>query len=131
MSVGHPTEHVEAVRFMRIVKLHERRYPELGGLFAIPNGGARHVAVAAKLKAEGVRPFVPDYFLPAIRFGTAGVIGGLFIELKSMTGYANKGQKAWIDAARKQGYRAEVCRGADAAWAAVLEYLALDGLADM
>ena len=31
-------------------------------IFAIPNGGQRHKAVAAKLKAEGVKSGVPDLF---------------------------------------------------------------------
>ena len=35
--------------------------------FAIPNGGHRHPAVAAKLKAEGATPGVPDLFIPQWR----------------------------------------------------------------
>lgn len=52
--------------------------PEYGLIFAIPNGGARHPAVAAKLKAEGVKAGVPDLFLPVARHG----YHGMFIELK-------------------------------------------------
>ena len=39
-----PSEHTEAVRFMRVVRLHEPRYPALCWLFAIPNGGWRNAS---------------------------------------------------------------------------------------
>lgn len=32
-------------------------------------------------------------------------------------------QREWIEALRAQGYRAEVCVGADAAWGVICEYL--------
>ena len=68
------TEHVEAVTLMRVVRLHEARYPQLRLLFAVPNGGDRHVAVAAKMKAEGVKAGVPDYLLPVRSGGYIGLI---------------------------------------------------------
>jgi hypothetical protein len=34
-------------------------------IFAIPNGGARNIATASRLKAEGVVKGVPDLFIPA------------------------------------------------------------------
>lgn len=55
------TEHAEAVALMRVVRLHEVRWPELRLLYAVPNGGDRHPIVAAKMRAEGVRAGVPDY----------------------------------------------------------------------
>ena len=60
--------------------------------FAVPNGGLRHIRVAAKLKAEGVRPGVPDlcFILPGGRF--AG------LELKSSKGRLSEEQKAFRDA---------------------------------
>lgn len=33
-------------------------------IFAIPNGGARNIVTATKLKLEGVCPGVPDLFIP-------------------------------------------------------------------
>ena len=48
------TEHEEQVALMRLVEMHKGRWPELGMLFAVPNGGDRNVIVARKLKAEGV-----------------------------------------------------------------------------
>ena len=53
-------------------------YPK-GTIFAIPNGGARNVVTAAKLKAEGVLAGVPDLCVPMARCG----FHGLYIELKN------------------------------------------------
>jgi hypothetical protein len=62
-------------------------------LFAIPNGGARHKAIAGKLRAEGVRAGVPDICLPVPR----GEYHGLFIELKRPKGgHVSEEQEAWI-----------------------------------
>ena len=115
------TEHAEAVHLMQIVALHETRYPALRNLFAVPNGGDRHKIVAAKMKREGVKSGIPDYVLlwPTADFH------GLAIELKSMTGYASREQKVWIERLRANGYRAEVCRGADAAWQVLRDYLGI------
>lgn len=114
------TEHAEAVTLMRVVKLHEARHPELRLLFAVPNGGDRHPAVAAKMKAEGVKPGVPDYLLPVARGG----FHGLALELKTATGSASREQKQWISDFREQGYRAEVCKGWEQAFNTIKEYLA-------
>lgn len=121
MTKDHPTEHAEAVRLMQMVKLHENRHPALRQMFAVPNGGDRHRIVAAKMKAEGVKPGVPDYVM---LFPVDG-FHGLAIELKSMTGYASREQKDWIERLRDNGYRAEVCRGATAAWAVISDYLSI------
>lgn len=114
------TEHAEAVTLMRVVKLHEAKHPELRLLFAVPNGGDRHPAVAAKMKAEGVKAGVPDYLLPVARGG----FHGLAIELKTSTGSASREQKQWLADFRDQGYRAEVCKGWQQAFDTLKEYLA-------
>lgn len=64
-----PTEHAEQVAFVKWFRL---QYPGVL-IFAIPNGGDRHAAVAAKLSAEGVTRGVPDLFIPAWQ---------LFVEMK-------------------------------------------------
>jgi hypothetical protein len=111
------------VALMRMVRLHEARWPELRLLYAVPNGGDRHPIVAAKMKAEGVRAGVPDYCLPVPRHG----YHGLYVELKTPTGYPSREQREWIAALREQGYRAEVCRGWAAAWDVIRDYLTTEG----
>lgn len=114
------TEHVEAATLVKAVRLLEAKHPELRLLFAVPNGGDRHPAVAAKLKSEGVKAGVPDYVLPVAR----GPFHGLAIELKTATGSASREQKQWIADLRDQGYRAEVCRGWEQAFNLIKEYVA-------
>lgn len=46
--------------------------------YAVPNGGARSKVTAAILKAEGVKPGVPDWHLPVAR----GACHSLYIEFK-------------------------------------------------
>ena len=121
MNARVKTEHAEAVALLKLVKLHEGRYPELAMLAAVPNGGDRHPIVAAKMKHEGVKAGYPDYLLDVPR----GEFHGLRIELKSMTGSTSREQKRWIERLRDNGYRVEVCRGAEAAWRVITEYLSI------
>ena len=90
-------------------------------LFAIPNGGYRKIKTGIQLKRTGLKPGVPDIFLPVGR----GVYHGLFIEMKSEKGTVRKNQKEWHDALRTQGYKVEVCRGCDQAIKEIQEYLKL------
>jgi hypothetical protein len=88
--------------------------------FAIPNGGLRNVKVALKLKAEGVKPGVPDLFIAEPR----GANHGLFIEMKkSHGGRMTKEQAKWQELLRKRGYCVEVCYGFKAAQDMVDMYL--------
>jgi len=112
-------EHVEGVALARWAERNRHVYPELKWLFHIPNGGARHRAVAAKLKAEGVKKGGSDYLLPAPRSGFCG----LFIELKAGKNRPTKEQKEFIDDMRAQGYRAEWRSGWEACRELIVEYL--------
>lgn len=58
--------------------LMEGRWPELEYIYHVPNGGSRNAREAANLKAQGVKPGVPDLELPVAR----GAYTGLHIELK-------------------------------------------------
>lgn len=114
------TEHEEQVALMRLVEMHKSRWPELGMLYAVPNGGDRNMLVAKKLKAEGVKPGVPDLCLPIARGG----YHGLYIELKRQKkSQISPEQIAWLQELNGQGYRAEVCKGAKEAWDVILEYV--------
>jgi hypothetical protein len=101
------TEHDEQCAFISWCKLNEERYPGLDLIFAIPNGGKRHPAVAVKLKAEGVRPGVPDLFLPV----AVGEYHGLFIEMKAKGGHISHEQDEMIIRLSAEGYRVAVCMG--------------------
>lgn len=112
-------EHREQVALIRWADFARARWPELALLHAIPNGGQRHKAVAARMKAEGVRAGVPDLCLPVPR----GRWHGLYIEMKTRRGRASPDQRWWLRALGKAGYRAEVCRGWDAARQVIEEYM--------
>ena len=113
------SEHKEQVALFRWAEFAAASRPELRLLHAIPNGGHRHKAVAARMKAEGVRRGVPDVFLPIPR----GAFAGLYIEMKTRRGRVSDEQRRWIEALRAQGYRAEVCREWNAARELIEQYL--------
>ena len=115
-----PTEHAEQVALFHWARLMSNRWPLLQTMFAVPNGGARHIAVARKLKAEGVSAGVPDIFLPV----PTDKYHGLFIEMKrTKGGRVSIDQKWWIDNLRINGYRVEVCEGCAEATKVITEYL--------
>lgn len=102
-----PTEEEEQIWLFSWASLNLGRWPELGLMHHIPNGGKRSKPEAARFKAMGVKRGVSDIFLPVARGG----YHGLYIELKAKDGKVEKEQKEWIDAVRKQGYCGAVCYG--------------------
>lgn len=96
-----------------------REFPELVLLHHIPNGGKRDPSEARHLKAQGVKPGVPDLCLPVARHG----YHGLYIEMKSLKGRTRPEQKWWLQELRKQGYFCEICHGYQAAIATLEGYL--------
>jgi VRR-NUC domain len=115
----HDGEHAEQAALFRWAEFARPRLPDLALMFAIPNGGHRHKATAARLKAEGVKRGVPDLCLPVARSGAHG----LYIELKTERGKPTPEQYGWIRALRRQGYAAEVCRGWEQARSMIEHYL--------
>jgi hypothetical protein len=113
-------ESEEQTAIIEWANIMQHRVPELALLYHVPNGGSRNVVEAKRLKAQGVKPGVPDLVLPVAR----GKYHGLYIELKTLRGRVSDAQKQWIDALRNQGYAAIVCRGADEAIAMIAKYLA-------
>ncbi len=113
------TEHQEQVTLFKWARFAAARWPELALLHAIPNGGHRHKATAALLKAEGVKRGVPDICLPVSRGGWYG----LYIELKAEGGSASLEQRRWIAALQRQGYRAELCKGWEQARRLIEDYM--------
>jgi len=114
------TEHQEQMALIQWAHTQRVAFPELRMLHAIANGGARHPAVAAKLKAEGVRPGVSDLFLAVAK----KPYHGLYIELKRRQGgRLSEEQRAWLESARDYGYAAHVCRGWEEARDVLLKYM--------
>jgi len=115
-----PSEHQEAVSLTLWVDFN---FPMMGldpRLFhAIPNGGHRHPAVGAKMKAEGSRAGYPDYGLDVARGG----FHGLRIELKALDGRENDVQAECHELLRAQGLKVCVCYGAPAAIEVITKYL--------
>ena len=108
-------------------------FPILELIHSIPNGatllgrtlqnGKRVSFEANKLLAEGLKPGVPDLFLPVAR----GVHHGLYIEMKRVKkGRTSAAQKSRIERLKEQGYMVEVCAGANAAKRLIVEYLGLE-----
>lgn len=114
-------EHHEQVGLMQWADALLGKWPELRLLAAIPNGGQRHKAVAAKLKAEGVRAGFPDLILPVARGG----FHGLFIEMKAGKNKPTAEQIGWHDALRAEGYLVVVCYSWNEAAGEIERYLRL------
>lgn len=115
-----PEESVEQTWLFRWATMMSQAHPELRTMFHVPNGGSRNKIEAAKFKAQGVKPGVPDVVLPVPSDG----YHGLFIEMKRRSGgRVSEDQAAWIEILRKYGYKAEVCKGFDEAVKLVEEYL--------
>ena len=115
------TEHAEQVALINWSYLNSGKYPELDLLHAIPNGGKRSIGVARKLKAEGVKPGIPDLFLPVAR----GDFHGLYVEMKSARGKLSPVQKEVQRALREQGYCVLTCYDWSQASDSIIKYLGL------
>jgi hypothetical protein len=104
------TEHQEQAALFKWAALQQGTLPVLRYLYAIPNGGKRNIAVAAKLKAEGVKPGVPDLALDVAARG----FHGLRIEMKRVNASpsdVSEEQRDWHKFLTSQGYCVRVCRG--------------------
>ncbi len=115
------SEHAEQVSLFKWAALMRKKYPELALMYAVPNGGHRHVNVARKLSAEGVKAGVPDIHLPV----AAGRFIGLWIEMKFGTNRPSEHQARYMEALRKAGHRTVVCYSWASAVAAIEEYLSM------
>jgi hypothetical protein len=111
------SEHHEQKLVVQWFKLQYPKYDKC--LWAIPNGGARHIGTAIKLKAEGVQAGVPDLFLMVPKMG----LHGMFIEMKIKGGRLQENQKEFMAKATSLGYMAVVCYGFEEAKKQIREYL--------
>lgn len=112
-------EDMVQIQLMSWAKLQSGKYPELNLLFHIPNGGKRNAREAARFKQMGVKPGVPDLFLPV----PVGRYHGLFVELKSEKGRLSDYQKQWQLELACKGYKVCTCYGLEQAVNAIKNYL--------
>ncbi len=113
------SEHEEQVELFKVFRANQAKYAELEFAYAIPNGGKRHLSVAKKLKAEGVKPGVSDIFIPAPRLGSHG----LYVEMKAKGGKISKNQEHMAEGLTRLGYTCIVAFGWENAWREIEEYL--------
>jgi hypothetical protein len=105
-----PTESEEQIGFLQ---WWERQFPTVW-IYHIPNGGRRAISTAKRMKAEGVKPGVPDLHVPA---------WSLWIEMKRRKGgRVSPDQAAWIEYLEGIGHTVIVGRGAEDASRQVLEF---------
>lgn len=115
-----PKEADEQTALFRWAAYAAGKYPQLRLMFHIPNEGLRNPRTGQRLKEQGMKPGVPDIFLPCAR----GVYHGLFIELKRQKySRVSEDQAVWIDRLNRLGYRAVICKGWEAAKAEIVAYL--------
>jgi hypothetical protein len=118
-----PLETDEQQALFQWAEIQSGRFPDLRWMHAIPNGGHRNKATAGRLKAEGVKPGVPDIFLPAVR----GCFHGLYVEMKRTEGgRLSAKQKEWAVALSARGYCVAKCEGWEDAARTILHYLRLE-----
>lgn len=99
-------------------------YCDLKGIicYHIPNEAKRSPQVAARLKAEGLRPGIPDLCIPMAR----GRYHSLYIEMKAEGGKPTAEQSEWLVRLRTEGMCAYCCVGAANAIELIDQYMALE-----
>ena len=114
------TEHQIQASFFKEILWMENADERLKLMFAVPNGGKRHITTAIKLKAEGCRPGIPDVMFP---YSCKG-FNGLAIEFKRPeTGRVSKVQSDYLNLLGRNGWLVAICTDADAAIKTVKDYL--------
>lgn len=115
-----PTEETEQAILFRWAEYAHATFPELNLMYAIPNGGFRHIKTAVAMKRTGTKAGVPDICLPVPRGG----FHGMYIEMKRKKGgVVSDLQADWIKDLSAQGYYCCVCRGWEIAKNKIEEYL--------
>jgi len=112
-------EHEIQKHFIKWVRLNQIRIKELQLLYAIPNGGHRHIKVAKKMKSEGQLAGVPDLHLPVPMGGYAS----LYLETKTPTGRQTSNQKSFAALLEACGNKYVICRSTVELINATKEYL--------
>lgn len=124
-------EHTDQTRVIEWARSPEAlaAFPDLEGLYAVPNGGGRSAREGSELQAEGVLAGMPDLCLPAPRLNPwisgARVYGACYIEQKDLEGKLRPSQITRIPILRALGNYVEVSMSADATIVLLTHYLQL------
>jgi hypothetical protein len=89
---------------------------------SIPNEGRRTAIQGQRLAEQGMWPGAADLFVCRM----AGKFGGFYVELKDKGEKPKEKQLHFLEAMRKEGYRAEWFDNFDDATKAIEQYLNLD-----
>lgn len=117
-----PLEEADQIAIFQWRRLMVPKYPELRWLHASLNGVPLSPGLAAKMRALGMTAGIADVFLPVARGGYSG----LYIELKRAKGVLSdlsSAQKEFVEFVSAQGFRAEWCKGWEAAVRLITDYL--------
>lgn len=119
-SVRGDTEHAHQKAFFQWVRLKRLSDERFKNIFAIPNGGARHKAVAGKMQAEGTEKGVPDICVAWPNYTWEKL--GMYIEMKRRGGRISPEQNDWHSRLRRAGYMVVICYSVDEAIEIVERY---------
>lgn len=122
-----PTEYEAQCHIVAWARTVSRVDARLKLLRAGMEGVRLTIGTRVKAKRAGLDSAWPDLFLSVPRpKPDGGVYHGLYIELKRLKGgTVSPEQRDMHERLRCQGYRVEVCRGADAAIAVIKDYLGM------
>lgn len=123
-SPSRDLEHIEQSLFFQMIAVDHRLRNIL--ITAVPNGGYRHPATAARLKAEGVSPGVPDVLVfdaGPMALPSRGQYRGLALEFKIKPNKPTDAQLRWHEQLRARGWSVCVAYSADEAYGALCNYL--------
>lgn len=112
-------EYDEQCQVFEWSKYEANKHPCLKFMYSTLNGVRLTIGQAMKARRSGNKRGVPDIVLPF----NNGNYSGLYIELKTIKGYASKEQKEYIKFLSENNYKAIICRGANEAIDAISEYL--------
>jgi hypothetical protein len=125
-----PSEHAIQAAFIEWVYRVENlpQYHALRLSFSVPNGARVGIGQARKLKAEGMRAGVFDWWLPVAmpirgERWTGLEYKGLCCEFKTRLGRLSKAQRDYRVLLESVGWRVAVCSSTEEAIAVVNDYL--------
>lgn len=129
------SERAHQVFVFDVLALNEKDDPRLKWVYAVPNGGHRHPAVAGKLKREGVKRGVSDICLP---FGPtpkndtpnrqmfAPSKKGAYIEMKFGKNKLSPEQDEFLRFVAAEGYAIHVAYSCDEALDFIEDYCGIE-----